>query len=218
MSIAFTGFSSISQAIQGYDTDASWCCPELTGNTILSLGGGNAAGRFTPQVVEDITKYIGDVKAAGYAGVAYDIELVYANASVMAPLFAKSFKAAKEAGLIVVVTMSHSAPYYTESPEDAVALVKSWVQDDNIDIISPQLYSSGHESGPILDETFTCHTAGCTWLQFVGMKPKFMPSIVDASHFEATNNFFRQAVPVDGYFIRAQQIPEDTTQQPLEQE
>lgn len=143
---------------------------------------------------------------------AYDIELVYANASVMIPLFAASFKEAKRVGLQVIVTMSHSAPYYTESPEDAVAFIKAWVQDENIDIISPQLYSSGHETGPVLDETYTCHHAGCTWLQFVGMKPKFMPSIVDASHFEATNNFFRQAVHVDGYFVWAQKMPETTEQ------
>lgn len=49
--------------------------------------------------------------------------------------------------------MSHSAPYQTDTPEDAVAFVKAWCADPNVDILSPQLYSSGTERSPDFTET-----------------------------------------------------------------
>ena len=67
----------------------------------------------------------------------------------------------KHAGLRVAVTTSHSAPYQCDAPEDAVAFVKAWAADANIDILSSQLYSSGSETSP--EFANSRKAAGCTW-------------------------------------------------------
>merc|ERR1712150_452245 len=102
--------------------------------------------------------------AAGYVGVMYDVEEVQGPSSTMAPLFSKSFEAMKSAGLLVMVTTSHSAPYQCDTAQDAVDILKAWCADDNLDVISPQLYSSGRESKPELVPTNSCKDAGCTWI------------------------------------------------------
>ncbi len=104
----------------------------------------------------------------------------------MIPLYQEAFKTAKNLGLTTVVTTSHSAPYDTDTPADAVALVKAWVADLNLDIISPQLYSSGMESAPEFELTSSCASSGCTWNLYQGSKARFVPSIVNASHYAAS--------------------------------
>lgn len=94
------------------------------------------------------------VKEANYSGVMFDAEIVSGDYTETIPAFAAAFKAAKSAGLGVMVTVSHSAPYHTDTPQDGVELIKAWVQDENIDVISPQLYSSGTETSPDFDETY----------------------------------------------------------------
>lgn len=119
----------------------------------------------------------------------------------MVPLFAKAFEACKAANLSVGVTVSHSAPYQTDTPTDAVALVKAWAADPNIDILSPQLYSSGSEPAPEFDATNSCKEAGCTWQLYVGSKAAFAPSIVDPSHLAAVKQFFAPlGITPAGYF------------------
>ena len=83
----------------------------------------------------------------------FDVEEVEGSSGTMVPAFAKAFAAVKRGGLRVAVTTSHSAPYQCDTPEDAVAFVKAWTADANIDILSPQLYSSGSESSPEYAET-----------------------------------------------------------------
>jgi len=96
-------------------------------------------------------------------GIVYDVEEVDGGSDEMVPAFAASFAKVKAAGLYVIVTTSHSAPYACDTPETAVALVKAWAQDSNIDILSPQLYSNGREGSPEFAETNSCKDAGCTW-------------------------------------------------------
>ena len=86
----------------------------------------------------------------------YDVEEVDGPASETVPAFAAAFADLKKAGLAVGVTVSHSAPYATDTPADAVALAKAFASDKNVDIISPQLYSSGTETAPQFDETASC--------------------------------------------------------------
>ena len=117
----------------------------------------------------------------------------------MIPLFAESFRVAQQLGLGVIVTMSHSAPYHADTPADAIAFIKAWTADHNIDALSPQLYTTGTETAPVLDETSYCKEAGCSWLLFVNSAPKFVPSIVNASHYPAVQKFFAGAVDVAGY-------------------
>lgn len=182
-SVAFTGLIDVKKAINGYTPGASWCCPVLRGRTHLSLGGGNAAGMFTDDSLSDIVKDLPLVVAANYSGIVFDVEEVEGPTSTMIPAFAKAFAACKRLGLIVTVTTSHSAPYQTDTPADAVALLKAWVKDDNIDVLSPQLYSSGQEQAPDFSPTANCAEAGCTWDLYADAKPRIVPSIVDAKQY-----------------------------------
>ena len=58
----------------------------------------------------------------------------------------RAFAACKKAGLLVMVTTSHSAPLRYDAPPGAT--VASWISSPNIDILSPQLYGPGTEKSP----------------------------------------------------------------------
>ena len=199
--VAFTGLVDVDGAIKGYSPGASWCCPPLRGKQMISLGGGNAAGTFTVTVLASIEKSLSSVAAANYTGVVFDVEQVSGPASALSPAFASVFAACKKMGLTVAITTSHSAPYMCDSSADAVALVKGWVSDPNVDILSPQLYSSGSEATPQFAVTASC-APDCGWNLYSGFKGIFAPSIVETSHFPAVKAFFGNAsLPnADGYF------------------
>jgi len=99
------------------------------------------------------------------------------------------------------VTVSHSAPYETDTPADAVALMNAFVADTNIDMLSPQLYSSGTETSPDYAETSACKSAGCTWDLYKNAKAQFVPSIVNADQYDAVKTYFAStySISVTGY-------------------
>jgi hypothetical protein len=167
--VAFTGLIDPQSAIADYST------PPLKGTHYICIGGGNAAGMFTASALTAINQHCsnGAFKQAGYAGIVYDVEEVVGDMS-MVDLFRESFQVCKQSGLTVIVTTSHSAPYQTSTPDVAVALVKEWVRDKNIDAISPQLYTSGQEGAPDFTETYQCKSEGCTWALYP--KAPFPPS------------------------------------------
>eukprot|EP00660_Eupelagonema_oceanica_P009351 gene9351-13484_t len=108
------------------------------------------------------------------------------------PAFAAAFAATRAAGLLCA---------QTDAPSDAVALVKAWAKDANIDVLSPQLYSTGREAAPEFAETNSCKDAGCTWSLYAGALPAFAPSIVDASQYPAVESWFASAgITARGYF------------------
>lgn len=193
--VAFTGLVDVEQAIAGYNT------PVLQGTHFLALGGGNAAGTFSSSVLHNIATNCADIATAGYHGVMFDVEVVTGTSEEVVPAFAAAFKACKEAELMVGITTSHSAPYQTSTPATAVDLVKAWVGDANVDILSPQLYSSGTETSPVLAETASCASAGCTWELYKGAKAAFAPSIVDADQLDAATSYFtNKGMTIDGFF------------------
>jgi len=180
--------------------------PSVQGIKFLSLGGGNAAGMFTSSTLSAITAKASAIKKAGFAGVMYDVEEVKGPSSTMSPLFAQSFAAMRNAGLLVGVTTSHSAPYACDTPEDATNILRAWCADPNIDIISPQLYSSGSESAPELVPSNFCKEAGCTWDIYTSCKAAIAPSIVRSSHYAASKDYFDKNVgrTLSGYIVWAQ--------------
>jgi len=187
---AFTGLIDVKKAISQYPLGASWCCPTLAGTKYLTLGGGNSAGIFNEAALTAIASSVADITAAGYEGVMFDVEEVQGSSGTMVPAFANTFAAVKGAGLRVAVTTSHSAPYQCDTPEDAVAFVKAWAADANIDILSPQLYSSGSEGSPEYAETNSCKAAGCTWDLYKGAHAAIAPSIVDAAMNDEVHGYF----------------------------
>lgn len=69
---------------------ASWCCPELVkgaNGPWLSIGGGNAAGKFSQIRLSKIIKDMNLIPQARYSGVVFDIEAVDGASSTMVPLF-----------------------------------------------------------------------------------------------------------------------------------
>lgn len=114
-------------------------------------------------------------------------------------------QAAKDNGLINIVTTSHSGPYNMEG-NGATSLVKLWCADANIDYISPQLYSSGLETEAEFAETNNCKKQGCTWDLYINSKPKFLPSIIAANQFQAVSDWFwdRYEIHSVGYIEWAQ--------------
>jgi len=207
---AFTGYTDVKKAIDYYPEGAAWCCPSLAGEKWLTLGGGNSAGAFNDDSLGAIAGSADYIKnTTSYAGVLFDVEIVYGSNSSVVGAFATAFAALKEGGLKVGVTTSHSAPYMTDTPEVAVDLVKNWVKDSNIDFLSPQLYSSGMEGAPDFAETNSCKAQGCTWELYIGMIPKMVPSLVEESHYKHTESFFSNlGIQTEGFFQWKQQRTE----------
>ncbi|GMH80603.1 hypothetical protein TrST_g632 [Triparma strigata] len=207
--VAFTGLINTADAIAGYTPGASWCCPELdVEQPMLSLGGGNAAGQFTVDALSAIQKDLDLVTAANYTGIVFDVEEAIGSSEALISAFQTTFAAAKAKKLSVVITTSHSAPYATDTPSVAVDLVKSWCSDPNVDVISPQLYSSGMEATPETDETASCVDSGCTWDLYKDCLASFVPSIVDETHVAPMNSYFQseQGMSTDGYLVWAQMV------------
>eukprot|EP01063_Lacrimia_lanifica_P023619 TRINITY_DN3123_c0_g1_i1.p1 TRINITY_DN3123_c0_g1~~TRINITY_DN3123_c0_g1_i1.p1 ORF type:complete len:793 (+),score=321.77 TRINITY_DN3123_c0_g1_i1:52-2430(+) len=194
MALSFTGLIDPAAALaQGR--------PPVAGLTnILSIGGGNAAGMFSEAALKKIDPpFLAQAKAAGYTGVAYDIEEC-AGGATPPEAFAASFKVVKAAGLNVLVTVSHTAPY---ACTNKVALMDAFIADTNVDYMSPQLYSSGTEAAPSFDWD------GTPFKAFRGMAPhmKMVPSVVDATHYPAVRAFFaNNSIPLHG-FIQWRQEP-----------
>lgn len=99
--------------------------------------------------------------------------------------------------MLVLVTTSHSAPYAAASEEIKEALVESWVRSNDIDIFSPQLYTSGEEEEPEYDLT-ACgapdadhpEASTCTYERLASMKAKWVPSLASGKQYPEVKNWF----------------------------
>ena len=81
------------------------------GVQILDIGGASARGVLTPDTLRSITTTSLDkVKDAGFEGICFDIELTQGAEQPLVEAFERAFKIVKNAGLLVMVTTSHSAP------------------------------------------------------------------------------------------------------------
>ena len=220
--ISFTGHVDVQLALDGYTNGAAWCCPTLTGTPYLSLGGGNSAGLFTVATISAIEEHLPLIISAGYEGIVYDVEHVKGNSAEIISAFVASFKAAKDAGLGVIVTTSHSAPYEAldengvPDPLISTALVMEWCMDENIDMLSPQLYSNGFENVPEFAETNFCKGEGCVWDLYKNCKARFVPSINDESHLAASQAFFKNnyEIQVEGFIQWKQQLELELGEEP----
>jgi hypothetical protein len=136
---------------------------------------------MTPSFLDHITRAISDGRFAAYDGIAYDVE---EGEGGLASHFTQSFAAAKAANLKVLVTVSHSAPY---GIPDASVLMKSFFQEENIDFLSPQLYTTGNESSNDFGIT-----NGFGWDHYRNARSNIVPSIVDASYYDDARNHLNE--------------------------
>ena len=175
--LAFSGWTDVTNAVQQSDKIKD----ELTGDKYICFGGGNQNGAMTSAGLQAITEAIKEGTLAGYDGVAYDVEVGDAG---LEQDFTDSFAAAQAAGFKVLVTMSHSAPY---GISDGAALMQSFFSDENIDFLSPQLYTTGSEAA---NDYATSH--GVTWNQYAAAKAAIIPSIVKASYYADAQSYFAE--------------------------
>ena len=174
LGIAFNGYADVTSALK----ESLPIFNSLPGKKLLTIGGGNAAGIFTAAALTSLNNAIIAGQLVGYDGICYDIE---EGDSGLSQAFSTSFAIAKQYNYIVFVTTSHSAPY---GITDKVDLMKSFISNPNIDILSPQLYTSGSESAN--DYTWD----GTPWSAYATAKAAIVPSIVTASMYADAQNFF----------------------------
>ena len=174
----------------------------VQGVKFLMLGGANMAGTMSAMRFDALSMdgVLEKIRAAGFQGVGFDIEMTIGEDDLVVAQ-ERAFAACKEAGLLVLVTTSHSAPYAAGSDTSKMALVDSWAKDDNIDIFSPQLYTSGNEDKPEFDIT-PCPKDACTYERIANMKAKWVPSVHSASQYPEVKAFFDQkGIQTAGYLI-----------------
>jgi len=172
--VAFSGWANPYNAL----SDSGAIYSNLVGLKFISIGGGNTNGRFTSQILIQLNSMIVAGSLSAYDGICYDIE---EGDSGLATAFSTSFAVAKANSLKVLVTVSHSAPY---GINDKVQLMNALFADPNIDILSPQLYSSGTESSN--DYTYS----GVPWSSYATTSAAIVPSIVSASMYADAQAFF----------------------------
>ena len=149
-----------------------------TGLQFISLGGSNAAGAFSNETLHGAgftPKGLASVKAAGFSGICFDVEVTEGSADALAAALEAAFLACKKAGMLVMVTTSHTAPYAAATDHTKRLLVDSWVKSSSIDIFSPQLYTSGYEPAPQFEltpclPTDTLFDSRCSWERLKPMK------------------------------------------------
>lgn len=185
MGFIFSGRTNVndvlSQADQIYDR-------VTTPKKFLCFGGGGQTGSFHQADLTAINTAIQSKKLSGYSGIAYDVEV---GDKGLAGAFQESFATAKAAGLEVVVTVSHSCPF---GIKDGVTLMHSFFEDENIDFLSPQLYTTGKEKQNDYD------AAGIKWTEFADAKAAVIPSIVTGAYYaDAVDHFKQWGVELKGY-------------------
>ncbi len=189
LGIAFSGWVSPAEAL----SNSLAVVNQLQGRKFICLGGGNSSGAWSNDAVNAVTQAIETNRFAGYQGIAYDIE--EGSAGLEAP-FAISFAAAKAKGMTVLVTVSHSCPY---GIADAVSLMNSFFANRDIDLLSPQLYTTGQE-------TSNDYTAlNVPWSAYTQARAVIVPSIVHANLYPSAQSYFAdQGVTLGGFVQWAQ--------------
>ncbi len=186
--VAFSGYAGVAEAL----SNSHHVMSGLEGTKYIALGGGNAAGAFDADTVSQIASAIKDNRFKGYDGVAFDVE---EYAGDLREAFADAFAAARAAGLDVIVTVSHSAPYGAPDQANAQAQMQAFFEDENITILSPQLYTTGEEKKNDYATTY-----GVEWSSYAGAKPAICPSLVEASYYTSAVEFFdAQGVNLAGF-------------------
>merc|ERR1712147_99269 len=132
----FSGWNNVDQALGEMP---SGTMQALKGTKYFTIGGGNHNGVLNANTVQQFVNDLSKVQNKGFTGIMWDIEKVQGSASAMNPVFSNAFAAVKAAGMMNAITVSHTAPYDTNTPQDATDFVSAFVQDANVDIISPQL-------------------------------------------------------------------------------
>ncbi len=177
MGIAFSGWSNVQRALN----ESGPVLRRLQGTRYISIGGGNANGRWSRRTLEDMNRAIRSGQLWQYQGIAYDVE---EGDSGLSHDFEGSFRLANSHGFCVLVAVSNSAPY---GIMDRKRLMDSFLASRNIDYISPILYSTGncqlvnHISTDILD---------VPWTWYNRSRAKIVPSLLHGRVYSKAQSFW----------------------------
>ena len=166
------------------------------GLQFLAVGGATAKSKFNVETLRAfVSGELEPVKNAGFDGVCFDIEKTQGGAEELAVAFTEAFAACKKAGLLVMITTSHTAPW--DAPDKAKELiVDAWVRSPDVDIFSPQLYTMGYEDEPSFEQTPCGHgtdslqKSRCSWDRLKSMRARWVPSLSRAAHYAQAADFF----------------------------
>lgn len=160
----------------------------LKGTKYICLGGGTNAGRYSAEAIQKIIAAINAGDFAEYQGIAFDVEV---GDSGLAGDFENLFSVSTDKGFENLVTVSHSKPY---GIHDGTTLMRSFLTNENIDFLSPQLYTTGKEPA----NQYIAY--GVRWSEYAQAKAAVIPSIVNGSYYEdAVQYFALQGVTLQGY-------------------
>jgi len=192
MGVAFSGWNDPKQAISGSEPHRS----SLVGAKWIDAGGGNKNGRWNAAYLAEWESSINRGALKAWSGIVFDVEECYAAG--LSQDFGRVFRAAKTAGLYILVTVSHSAPY---GCNDSSTLMQTFFDSSDVDYLSPQLYTSGTESVP----DFTPNHA-VNWTDWAGAKGRFVPSLPckalkNAGYANATQYFAKLNITTSGYIM-----------------
>jgi len=193
--IAFSGYADADLAL----SQSSNVCNSLQGFKWIAFGGGNSAGSWTSSALTKITNECNGGSFSAYGGVVFDIE---EGDSGLSSDFNSTFRACKAAGLKILVTVSHSAPY---GIGDAQTLMDTMLNDTNVDWISPQLYTTGSETSN--DYSIG---AGYSWSSWSAKSGKILVSIVSSNLYPDAQSYFSSnwGIDVTGYIQWSQTVTE----------
>lgn len=183
------------------------------GVQFLDIGGASERGVLSVEKLASFfTGGLDKVKDAGFDGICFDIEMTKGEEALVKE-FERAFAACKQAGLLVMITTSHSAPY-AASGSSKELFVDSWAKSEHIDIFSPQLYTSGLEGKPEYGLT-PCRSGGategsrCTWQRLKPMKAKWVLSLASAGHYPGAKEYFYNLGIETHGFIQWQDGPKE---------
>ena len=200
--ICFGGYATAQENLNYCADDVDKICSGSTVNCTkwLAVGGGTVS--MNQITLTGTVSLAASIFEGGWQGVIFDAENMVQDDSGndLVTTFEETTASLKKAGLLVGVTTSHSGPL-TCSGCIAGDLVLSWVKDPNIDILSPQMYTSGYTLE--LEPTTACQsdTPACTWDLWQNASAPIVPSIPYASNYDETYDFFLQnySISLGGY-------------------
>lgn len=183
--VAFSGHAKVNLALQ----EAERVRHQLQGDKYICIGGGTrSTGYFTHEKIQNLNNAINAGELSDFQGLVYDVEVGDAG---LETIFQASFAAAKTKGLKVIVTVSHSEPY---AVGDSQTLMRSFLADEHIDVLSPQLYDSGKEDYNKFDNI------GVHWSAYANTNAAILPSIVRPNLYENAKEYFEEkGISLGGY-------------------
>jgi hypothetical protein len=125
----------------------------IAGKKILALGANGASvagasvvgangGWNNVEEIAYVTSRLRDIKTAGWDGLCFNIDICAPNIDFISA-FSNCFAACKNEGLLVIIKFTHTMPAVCQTGKgQGKELMNAWMNDKNIDYLSPSLQES----------------------------------------------------------------------------